>query len=80
MVAVCSTRIAMFFGQSLIYVFNIKGGTPDVPLLCMWVATGYVVRRFVFRLCILSPYSPGYHSAAFTAWIAFTQQVISGRF
>ncbi len=39
-----------------------------------WTATGIVVVWFVCdtRVC-----SPGCHSTAFTAWIAFTQQVVS---
>ncbi len=46
-----------------------------------WATTGIVVCQSVclfFSIC-----SPGCHSTAFTAWIAFTQQVItfkSGRF
>ncbi len=49
-----------------------------------WAATGIVVGWFVcLFVCDRLFYSPGCHSTAFTAWIAFTQQYLdlnSGRF
>ena len=49
-----------------------------------WAATGIVVCLFVcLFVCDWLFYSPGCHSTAFTAWIAFTQQYLglnSGRF
>ena len=46
-----------------------------------WAATGIVVCWFVCLFVCLSVcheyiYSPGCHSTAFTAWIAFTQQYL----